>query len=215
MGRKLPCSVIYQQTYAQPDLCAKLTEWFNATAPGFLHTSIQCNKNYSVALHIDGNNCGPSAIMSMGDHTGGEIWVWDDEGTVNVKATKSIDGWCKKGDVVKGTLLVIRDTLTISDGRRPHCVMLYTGERYSLVYFVHNSGVTLDKVAGLELRKLKFRKPNAWPCCKQGAVYTSLSSLRALMLPCRSDWCCHQNPTVELRRTPTQPSLRMMCGQWV
>ena len=89
------CAVICQQTYPQEELCAKLTEWFNVTAFGFLYTSVQCNKNYGAALHIDGNNCGPSAITSMGDHTGGELWVWDDEGDVCFKATKSIEGWCK------------------------------------------------------------------------------------------------------------------------
>ncbi len=67
-------AVICQHTYAHVELRAKLTEWFNATAPGFLYTSVQCNKNDGAALHIDGNNCGLSA-MSMGDHTGGKLWV--------------------------------------------------------------------------------------------------------------------------------------------
>ena len=51
---------------------------------------------------------------------------------------------------------------TVIDGCRPHCVMPFTGERYALVYFVHNSnsGITRDKVAEMELRKLKFRAPD-------------------------------------------------------
>ena len=105
-------------------------------------------------------NCGPSALISMGDHTGGESWVWDEEGDSWIRATKTIQHWCKEGDWIRGSLVKIHNTLTIIDGCRPHCVMPYTGERFSLVFFVHNSGVAYEKTTELELRKLKFRSPD-------------------------------------------------------
>ena len=152
--------VICQQTYAQPELCATLNTWFNSTAPGFLYSSVQCNKAFGAALHVDGNNCGPSAIISMGDHSGGELWVWDEEGDCHIQATKSVSEWCKEGDWIRGTKLDIHDTLTIIDGCRPHCVMPYSGERYSLVFFVHNSGVLSRKSTESKLRELKFHAPD-------------------------------------------------------
>ena len=62
-----------------------------------------------------------------------------------MRAPKTIAHWCNEGDWIRDTLFVIHNNLTIIHGRRPHCVMPYTGERFSLVYFVHNSGVAYEK----------------------------------------------------------------------
>jgi hypothetical protein len=35
------------------------------------------NFNYAAKKHVDGNNIGPSYIMSIGDHTGGNLWTAD------------------------------------------------------------------------------------------------------------------------------------------
>jgi hypothetical protein len=40
--------------------------------PSFVSTSIMVNMGAST-LHIDGNNNGPSVIVSLGVHTGGEL----------------------------------------------------------------------------------------------------------------------------------------------
>ena len=39
--------------------------------PEFCFTSVQVNKNYASALHVDKNNCGPSLIVGLGDYSGG------------------------------------------------------------------------------------------------------------------------------------------------
>jgi hypothetical protein len=39
-------------------------------------------------LHVDRNNCGPSLLISLGDHTGGELWQYPgDVLEVHYKAT--------------------------------------------------------------------------------------------------------------------------------
>ena len=62
-------------------------------------------------LHIDGNNNGPSIIVSLGLHTGGQLWQYP------------------------GDILNIAAKLTECDGLIPHVTLPYEGERYSLVYY--------------------------------------------------------------------------------
>ncbi|KAH8051990.1 hydrolase [Aureococcus anophagefferens] len=45
--------------------------------PGFPFSSLQINYNYAAKKHVDGNNIGPSYIVSLGDHEGGGLWVAD------------------------------------------------------------------------------------------------------------------------------------------
>ena len=44
----------------------------------------QVNKNYASALHVDGNNAGPSLIIALGDFEGGQLWTFD-KGVLDVK----------------------------------------------------------------------------------------------------------------------------------
>ena len=67
-----------------PNLTALLTAYVNNTVPAddrgktFPFSSLQVNFNYAAKPHVDKNNLGPSYIISLGDHTGGELVV---EGT--------------------------------------------------------------------------------------------------------------------------------------
>lgn len=45
--------------------------------PDFVCTSIQFNKNYQIAKHVDGNNIGESYILGLGDYIGGELIVYN------------------------------------------------------------------------------------------------------------------------------------------
>ncbi len=57
--------------------------------PNFKFTSIQYNKNQRAAKHKDANNIGPSYIIGLGNYTGGEIIVYDENGNnpkkINIK----------------------------------------------------------------------------------------------------------------------------------
>jgi hypothetical protein len=50
----------------------------------FTFTSIQVNKNYASALHVDRNNKGPSLIIGLGNYQGGQLWTYD-QGPLDVK----------------------------------------------------------------------------------------------------------------------------------
>ena len=51
--------------------------WTAKELPDFPFSSLQINYNYAAKKHVDGNNIGPSHIISLGDHAGGELWVAD------------------------------------------------------------------------------------------------------------------------------------------
>ena len=139
-----------------------LAGWFSTQAQGFMFTTIQCNKNYAAVMHVDGHDCGPSAIISLGHHTGGELWVWDPDGSVPCQAVRDIPGWCSRGDYLYGKTLDIHNRLTIIDGRRPHAVLPFTGERYSLVFYCTESWAYATREQEEELRALKFVPPSAF-----------------------------------------------------
>jgi hypothetical protein len=60
-----------------PELTKLLTRFITASIPdkSFTYSSLQINFNYAARRHVDGNNLGPSYILSLGDHTGGELWT--------------------------------------------------------------------------------------------------------------------------------------------
>ena len=83
--------------------------------PGFQFTSIQVNKNYESAMHCDQNNLGDSYIVGVGDYRDGALYVH------------------KRGAVA------CHDEWVNFDGNEPHCTLPYTGTRYTLIYFTHQS----------------------------------------------------------------------------
>ena len=85
-------------------------------APGFCFTSIQINVDLAAKPHVDGGNVGPSAIISLGPHTGGFLWTLDASGSV---AHNPYDNWI------------------VADGRVPHGNLPFYGQRVSCVAFTH------------------------------------------------------------------------------
>jgi hypothetical protein len=59
-------------------LLEKGLELMKSYDPDFECTSIQFNKNYRIAKHIDGNNVGESYILGIGSYSGGELIVYDE-----------------------------------------------------------------------------------------------------------------------------------------
>jgi hypothetical protein len=56
-----------------PDVFQYLKDLIHHIDPSFQYTSIQVNKNFLCAPHVDKNNFGDSIIMSCGLFTGGEL----------------------------------------------------------------------------------------------------------------------------------------------
>jgi hypothetical protein len=101
---------VSQHTYRYKELAKALCKLGRESFPDFPFTSIMVNKG-ACALHVDRNNCGPSMICSLGEHTGGELWQWP-------------------GDVID-----VHDKFQISNGLLPHATLPLEGERYSIVYY--------------------------------------------------------------------------------
>ena len=102
-----------------PCMTKVLCRWCHATLPrtrkggSFPFSSLQINYNYAAIKHVDGNNIGPSYIMSIGNHTGGALWTAD-QGVIECK-----DAW------------------KLFDGNKEHATEPFKGERISFIAFAH------------------------------------------------------------------------------
>lgn len=86
--------------------------------PDFKFTSIQFNKNYKIAKHIDKYNTGKSYIIAVGDYEGGELLIYFD------------------GKDNPPTAIDIKNKFYTFDGNKYyHEVADFTGNRISLVYY--------------------------------------------------------------------------------
>ena len=99
----------------RPNLTKTLCNFARLAVPDFNFTSIQVNKNYLSAMHVDKNNLGPSYIVDVGDYKDGGLWV-QRLGGVDCK-----NKWIQ------------------FDGNMPHCTLPYEGIRYTLIFFSQQS----------------------------------------------------------------------------
>ena len=85
--------------------------------PKFKYTTIQYNKNHKCAKHKDGRNVGESYIIGLGNYTGGELIVFDEDDKNPVKHN-------------------IRNKFFKFNGsKRFHVTAPFKGERYTMVFF--------------------------------------------------------------------------------
>jgi hypothetical protein len=117
-------------TVSRPNLTNLLVCYMKQAKPDFKFTSIQVNKNYLSALHVDSNNMGPSFIVGFGNYIGGEVWQ---QGL----------GACD----VNGKIVDM-------DGNMPHATLPFAGCRYTLVYFSHQSWKKAPELARLKLKNI-------------------------------------------------------------
>lgn len=77
----------------------------------FRFTTVQVNHNYKTNTHIDKNNIGDSVIVGLGNYSGGAV-------------------------IVEGTPYDIKyKPLMFNGAEMEHGTAVYTGDRYSLVFF--------------------------------------------------------------------------------
>ena len=135
-----------------------VTAWTREELPGFPFSSLQVNYNYAAKKHVDGNNIGPSYIVSLGDHSGGGLWVAD---TFVEKATE--DG----GTVLRGgggeAVVACHRKWSLFDGNSEHMTLPFgppdgggQATRISIVAFSHSSYNRLDAETAADMKRLGF-----------------------------------------------------------
>lgn len=140
---------VARNTWRYPELAQLLCQYMRQHRPKFKFTSIMVNKGTS-ALHVDKINCGPSYIVSLGRHTGGELWQY-----VDAKA---------------GQILKIKGNLTLTNGLLPHMTMPFQGERFSLVFFSNKGDRKgAPKTDKRFLETLGFNSPSERGACEEAA----------------------------------------------
>ena len=101
----------FKELYDATKLLLKLHD------PKFKYTTIQYNKNHKCAKHKDGRNVGVSYIIGLGNYTGGELIVFDENDKNPVKHD-------------------IRNKFFKFNGSKYfHVTAPFKGERYTMVYF--------------------------------------------------------------------------------
>jgi hypothetical protein len=100
-----------------PDLLKALIDFGNAVVPvGFSYSAITLNVGVLANKHIDSQNSGISYIIGIGDFTGGNIMVWDNDGN-----SKDYD---------------LKDKpIGFNGGLLYHQTTPFTGERYTIIYY--------------------------------------------------------------------------------
>lgn len=122
-------------TRANEGLARNICTAIKQARPDFPFTSIQVNKNSASALHVDSSNMGPSVIHGLGNYDGGDLYVHG-----------------------RGRLNVCGKWVTF-DGNIPHLTCPFTGRRYTIILFVHQSYKLLPKADATYLRQLGFNFP--------------------------------------------------------
>ena len=85
--------------------------------PTFKFTSVQYNKNHRAARHRDAKNTGISYIIGLGNYTGGELTVFDENEKNPVKHN------------------IKNKFYTFNGSKYPHETCKFKGERYTLVFY--------------------------------------------------------------------------------
>ena len=93
------------------------------------------NHNFASALHVDDYNSGPSYIVGLGTYAGGELWT------------------------LEHGPLDCHHSFCHYDGTEPHATLPFTGERYTLVFFTHQTHPRLGDADRSYLESLGFPLP--------------------------------------------------------
>lgn len=120
-------------TWRYPAFVKLLCQWMKDAQRGlklpcgFVCTAINLNCNYAGRRHVDQNNEGPSIIRAFGKFKGGRLRYWPAK-----KVAKTNLAALKLKDAVRFEL----DKKTVVfDGKKPHEVEDFEGDRYSIVFF--------------------------------------------------------------------------------
>jgi len=130
------------RTRGREKLTRMLCDFARREVPTHHFTSIQVNKDYMAALHVDKNNVGLSWIIGLGQYQGGRLWIADGSST--------------------GLAVDVRERWFRFDGAAPHLTLPFRGRRYTIIYFTHScptSGSSCATRLELELRRLGFPVP--------------------------------------------------------
>ena len=138
-----------QATLDNPYLATMLCNYVRAVVDDdtFLFSSILVTKDSEYGLHVDGKNVGRSVIITLGNHSGGELW----------SASATIDG-----ESVPGGPICAHNEPHFFDGNVPHCTLPFVGERYSVIAYLTQTADS-DKFADVDRAvydKLNFRIPH-------------------------------------------------------
>jgi len=114
--RKIPSIKTGQPKYKEVYKLAR--QLIKAHDPNFKYTTIQFNKNHKSAKHVDGRNVGMSMMIGLGNYTGGELFIYNEDGKTIKKKAITKNRWIK----FNGSIY-------------PHKTASFSGTRYTLIYF--------------------------------------------------------------------------------
>lgn len=149
---------ITKQTIKKPWLTRLLVGAIRSAVPHFHFTSIQVNYDYASKPHVDKSNLGDSYIVSLGNHSGGQLWVHDDTGAepYELGGQDDVSSFYRVGSVFRGRRLQVHDTWVAFDGNKLHFTMPFEGERYSIIWFTKDRFANVPEDVRIDLRLSGF-----------------------------------------------------------
>jgi hypothetical protein len=117
VGKRSQAPDYSRQCWKRPYLFKLLLE-FGEKYVDIPYNAITVNENYVCAPHYDKNNIGESLVVAFGDYTGGELVIHEGN--------------------LKGSHNVCHRPLVTDFSKVLHSVKPFTGERFSLVYYLYD-----------------------------------------------------------------------------
>jgi hypothetical protein len=107
-----------------PEVLEAIVEFAKHAVPkGFFYNAITLNHGVKAKKHIDGHNIGNSVIVGLGDYSGGEVIVYNDD------------------DVPKDYDVKLKP-LMFNGAKYYHATQPFKGDRYTLIFFRHDEEET-------------------------------------------------------------------------
>ena len=158
-----PCVSRFHKTI--DNLTFLVTASLKATFPDSNFTTIQFNRDYASKMHVDSGNLGPSYIISLGQHQGGQLWIESPPQRGTEVAYRKIPNGIRgrpgdiPGNMLPGKLLECREKWVEFDGNTPHATEPFQGTRISIVAFTAKKWLHAKANVMDQLRFLGFPLP--------------------------------------------------------
>ena len=149
---------VTKATRRWPQIARFLNGVVQAHAPkDFTWNSVLLSSSTGASVHKDHGNAKDSMsfALSVGEFKGGELWLEDP----SVSSDSAIVRVGPNGKHLKGRAVSTHNKALVFNPRNLHCVLPFTGTRFSIVAYSSRSQESLASDEAAKLKELHFRLP--------------------------------------------------------
>ena len=149
---------VTKATRRWPQIARFLNGVVHAHAPSeFTWNSVLFSSSAGASVHKDHGNAKDSMsfALTVGDFKDGQLWLEDP----NVSSEEAVVRVGPNGKRLKGRAVSTHNKAIVFNPRNLHCILPFTGRRFSIVAFTSRSQDSLSDVDKSKLKSLHFRLP--------------------------------------------------------